>query len=264
MERNLSNTKTRITFEDIKLLLDESFDKYNNVNFIEDDPISIPHSFEKKEDIEISGFIAATIAWGNRKMIINNAKKFIQFMDNSPFDFVINHKDNELEKLRPLVHRTFNGEDLIFFVKSLKNIYRNYGGLEKVFSSENNIKDCLSMFYEIFFSIEHAQRTQRQLANVAAGSAAKRLNMFLRWMVRHDNRGVDFGLWKNISPADLFMPLDVHSASTARLLELLTRKQNDWKAVVELTNNLKKFDANDPVKYDFALFGIGVNKNVKK
>ena len=248
-------------FTELKEYLDNKYDKFANFDFIDSDPISIPHLFSKKEDIEISAFISATIAWGKRSMIINNAKKFMEFMDNSPYDFIINHSKIELERLKPLVHRTFNGEDLIFFVKSLKNIYKNYGGLEEIFNSTSNIKDGLAKLYEIFFSIEHLPRTERQLANVSSGSAAKRLNMFLRWMVRNDNRGVDFGLWNNISPANLYIPLDVHSGRIARLLELLTIKQNNWNAVEELTNNLKKFDSKDPVKYDFALFGVGVNED---
>ncbi|MDR2835068.1 MAG: TIGR02757 family protein [Bacteroidales bacterium] len=246
---------------ELKKFLDEKYYIYCTPDFIENDPISIPHLFSCKEDIEISGFITATIAWGNRTMIINNATKFMNYLDNSPFDFVLNHSENDLLKLKPLVHRTFNGDDFIFFIKSLKNIYLNYGGLEKIFSKNIQLKDNLINFYKIFFYIEHLSKTQRHIANVEKGSAAKRINMFLRWMVRNDCRGVDFGLWKNISPADLFIPLDVHCGRMARMLELLNRKQNDWKAVVELTENLKKFDENDPVKYDFALFGLGVNND---
>jgi uncharacterized protein (TIGR02757 family) len=232
------------------------------LSFIENDPISIPHSFSGREDIEISGFIAATIAWGKRKMIINNGRKFMSLMDDSPYDFVMNHQESDLKRFNCAVHRTFKGErDLVFFIKSLKNIYENHGGLENVLSLKDNVYDNLVNFYNIFFYILCHQYTRRHIANVASGSAGKRMNMFLRWMVRDDNRGVDFGIWKKISPSDLYIPLDIHSGRIARLLGLLNRNQNDWKAVVELTDKLKEFDANDPVKYDFALFGVGVNED---
>ncbi|MDR2010680.1 MAG: TIGR02757 family protein [Bacteroidales bacterium] len=247
---------------ELKEYLENKYDKFANLLFIENDPISIPHTFLRKEDIEISGFIAATIAWGKRKMIINNGKRFMDLMDNSPYDFVINHKDSDLKKFNSVVHRTFSGErDMSFFIKSLKNIYQNHGGLEGILCLSDNVYDNLVSFYETFFSLPCNPNTRRHIANVASGSAGKRMNMFLRWMVRDDRRGVDFGLWKNISPSDLYIPLDVHSGRIARLLGLLTRKQDDWKAVVELTNKLKEFDDQDPVKYDFALFGVGVNED---
>ncbi|NLB87308.1 MAG: TIGR02757 family protein [Bacteroidales bacterium] len=250
-----------LDFETLKGFLDEKYEKFNNPNFIEDDPIQIPHLFNKKEDIEISGFITSTIAWGKRNSIIKSAKKFIDLMDNSPYEFVISHSAKDLKRFENAVHRTFNGEDLKFFIISLKNIYENYGGLENILTKTDNIFNNLSDLHKIFFSIPHLQRTKRHLANVESGSAAKRLNMFLRWMIRKDNRGVDFGIWKNISSADLYIPLDVHSGRIARLLGLLERKQNDWKAVDLLTKQLRKFDSKDPVKYDFALFGIGVNED---
>lgn len=251
-----------LNYKDLKEYLDDKYNKFANVSFIENDPIYIPHQFTKKEDIEISGFITATIAWGQRKSILNNAKKFMNLMNDSPYDFIMNHSEHELEKLKLAVHRTFNGEDLIFFVRSLKNIYQNHSGLENIFCKKQTSYDGLINFYNTFFSIPCPPRTRRHVANVASGSAGKRLNMFLRWMVRKDNRGVDFGLWDNISPADLFIPLDVHSGRIARLLGLLNRKQNDWKSVVELTNELRKFDPKDPIKYDFALFGVGVNEDL--
>ncbi len=246
---------------DIKEFLDEKYDKYACLDFIYNDPISIPRSFEKKEDIEISAFITSSIAWGQRKTIIGNAFRFMQMMDNSPYEFVVGASPKDYKKLESAVHRTFNGQDLIYFVKSIRNIYINHGGLESVFMGYSDIKEALIKFYEIFFEIDAPKRTTRHVSNVASGSAAKRLNMFLRWMVRDDGRGVDFGLWKSISPSQLYIPLDVHSGRIARMLGLLTRKQNDWKAVEELTFELRKFDPQDPVKYDFALFGLGVNED---
>ncbi len=247
---------------DIKELLDKKFIEFNKKEFIKTDPIQIPKMFKLKEDIEISAFLAATIAWGNRKMIINNALKLIKLMHESPYDFVINHKDIDLKPLQYFTHRTFNGIDCIFFIKSLQNIYKNYGGLQYVFEKGyqdyGNIKNSIKYFREVFLELPHEKRTEKHIANVDKKSAAKRINMFLRWMVRNDNFGVDFGLWKGINSADLMMPLDVHSGNVSRKLGLLNRKQNDWTAVEELTLNLKKFDAKDPVKYDFALFGLGV------
>jgi uncharacterized protein (TIGR02757 family) len=233
--------------------------QYNNPDFIESDPIQIPHQFSIKEDIEISGFLTATIAWGNRKSIINNANRLMNLLDQSPFDFVMNHDERDLEKLMPFVHRTFNGYDCIEFIKSLQHIYRNYGGLESVFSSEGKrLQEGISKFKAVFFEVEHLQRTEKHISDPLKNSAAKRINMFLRWMVREDNAGVDFGIWKSISPSQLSCPLDVHSGNVARKLGLLKRKQNDAKALVELDSVLREFDSKDPVKYDFALFGLGV------
>jgi len=246
---------------ELQELLDEKFSEFNQQEFIETDPIQIPKLFADKKNIEISGFLAATIAWGNRKMIIRNSHRLIELMDNNPYDFIINHEERDLVILENFVHRTFNGLDCQFFVKSLKNIYINHNGLENLFiegfKKHNNIKETLIDFRKVFFEIEHLQRTEKHLANVEKGSAAKRINMFLRWMVRKDKHGVDFGIW-DITSSALMMPLDVHSGNVSRKLGLLNRKQNDWKAVAELTNNLKEFDSKDPVKYDFALFGMGV------
>ncbi|WP_445738715.1 TIGR02757 family protein [Mariniflexile sp.] len=246
---------------ELKDFLDNKVTQYNNLQFIESDPIQIPHQFSLKEDIEIAGFLTATIAWGNRKSIINNAKKMMVLLDNSPFDFIINHEEKDLEKLLPFVHRTFNGEDLIQFISSLNHIYKNYGGLESVFLKHvehRSLQNAISKFKTTFFEMDHLPRTQKHISDPLRNSAAKRINMFLRWMVRNDKTGVDFGVWNRLSPAQLSCPLDVHSGHVARKLGLLKRKQNDGKALLELDTSLRKLDPNDPVKYDFALFGLGV------
>jgi uncharacterized protein (TIGR02757 family) len=246
---------------ELKEFLDTKVETYNNPKFIESDPIQIPHKFTRKEDIEISGFLTATIAWGNRKSIINNANRLMELLDNSPYDFVINHQETDLEKLRSFVHRTFNGDDCIQFIKSLKHIYTNHNGLEAVFSNHlknTSIQPSISKFKSVFFEVKHLHRTQKHVSDPLKNSAAKRINMFLRWMVRDDNAGVDFGIWHSISPSILSCPLDVHSGNVARKLKLLKRKQNDAKALMELDTALRKLDQNDPVKYDFALFGLGV------
>lgn len=250
-----------MTKNELQSFLDEKVDVYNNPKFIESDPIQIPHSFSLKEDIEIAGFLSATIAWGNRKMIIKNAQKMMDLMGNSPYDFVLNHQEHHLEALENFVHRTFNGVDLVGFIKGLQNIYQNHGGLEKVFArnqESDSMQKSISEFKKLFFEIEHQSRTQKHISDPMNNSAAKRINMFLRWMVRNDNKGVDFGIWKSISPAALSCPLDVHSGNVARKLGLLVRKQNDGKALAELDTQLRLLDKNDPVKYDFALFGLGV------
>jgi uncharacterized protein (TIGR02757 family) len=246
---------------ELKEFLDEKVDLYNNPKFIESDPIQIPHQFSLKEDIEIAAFLSATIAWGNRKMIINNAQKLMNLIGNSPYDFVMSHSENDLETLQNFVHRTFNNLDLVTFVKGLNHIYTNHNGLEAVFAKNQealSMQKSISEFKKIFFEIEHQNRTQKHISDPMNNSAAKRINMFLRWMVRNDNKGVDFGIWKTISTASLSCPLDVHSGNVARKLELLTRKQNDAKALLELDTNLRNLDKNDPTKYDFALFGLGV------
>lgn len=250
-----------MTKSELKDFLDEKVILYNNPNFIESDPIQIPHQFSLKEDIEIAGFLAATIAWGNRKMIINNSKKMMDLMGNSPYDFVMNHQDYQLEKLENFVHRTFNGGDFTTFIKGLQHIYKNHNGLEVVFArnqKENSMQQSISKFKKIFFEIEHQNRTQKHISDPMNNSAAKRINMFLRWMIRNDNKGVDFGIWKTIPTSALSCPLDVHSGNVARKLKLLTRNQNDAKALLELDTKLRLLDKNDPVKYDFALFGLGV------
>ncbi|HRS54506.1 MAG TPA: TIGR02757 family protein [Bacteroidales bacterium] len=246
----------------LKDFLEEKYHKYNTTLFINNDPISIPHKYHLKEDVEIAGFLAAMISWGNRKAIINSANKLMLLMGNSPFDFVMNCNEKQLEKLNNFVYRTFNGEDCKFFVKSLRNIYQNYEGLEKVFSSESyfkwDAKIAIIKFRKIFFSINYNAHSLKHISNPEKGSACKRINMFLRWMVRKDDKGVDLGLWHNIPVSKLICPLDIHSARISRKLNLLKRKSNDWQAALELTEKLKQFDPYDPVKYDFALFGLGV------
>ena len=248
-----------------KDFLEEKYSLYNQLKFIESDPIKVPHMFSLKEDIEISAFLTATIAWGQRKLIIRKALEIVSMMDHSPHDFLVNASQSEFKEFEKFQYRTFKGEDSVYFIRSLKNIYINYGGLQELFESSyamgGDIYYILGRFREIFMNQNPASRTLKHLANVSKGASAKRLNMFLRWMVRNDNRGVDFGLWKNIPSSALMMPLDVHTGNVSRKLGILQRNQNDWKAVVELTENLRKFDSIDPVKYDFALFGLGVFEN---
>lgn len=251
----------RMNEVELKQFLDEKVILYNKPDFIDTDPIQIPHLFTQKEDIEIAGFLAATIAWGNRKMIINNAKKMMDLMGNSPYDFVMSHNDTQLENLESFVHRTFNGTDFVSFIKAVHHIYNNHGGLEAVFAKhqeKDSLQRSISEFKKVFFEIAHQSRTQKHISDPLNGSAAKRINMFLRWMVRNDNTGVDLGIWNSVSPALLSCPLDVHSGNVARKLGLLSRKQNDAKALLELDTQLRILDKNDPVKYDFALFGLGV------
>ena len=246
---------------ELKEFLDAKVLEYEHPKFLETDPIQIPHLFSQKEDIEISGFLTATIAWGNRKSIINNAHRMMTLMGNAPYDFVINHTEDDLAMLNSFVHRTFNGEDLSYFIKSLKNIYEHHGGMESVFAKHaktNSLQLAISEFKKVFFSMEHPKRSTKHVSDPTKGSAAKRINMFLRWMVRDANANVDFGIWKSLDPSQLSCPLDVHSRNVARKLRLLKRKQNDAKALAELDKNLRRLDPIDPVKYDFALFGLGV------
>jgi uncharacterized protein (TIGR02757 family) len=250
-----------MTKTELKVFLDEKVIQYNNPKFLETDPIQIPHLFTTKEDVEISAFLTATIAWGNRKSIINNSHKLMELMGHSPHDFILNHSVDDLDVLVHFVHRTFNGTDLTYFVQSLKNIYLNHNGLEGIFTGhqqKSSLQPTISKFKELFFELPFEQRTTKHVSDPLKGSAAKRINMFLRWMVRDASTSVDFGLWKNINPSKLSCPLDVHSGNVARKLGLLKRKQNDAKALAELDKTLRKLDALDPVKYDFALFGLGV------
>ena len=246
---------------ELKDFLDEKAEKFNRPAFIESDPIQVPKQFTQKENIEIAAFLTATISWGNRSAIIKNALRLMELMDNRPFDFITETSASDQAVLKSFVHRTFNGEDCLYFVRALKNIYKNYGGLQQVFETgfekEDSVKSALAHFHSVFFEIP-GERTRKHVANVERGASGKRLNMFLRWLVRKDNGGVDFGLWKRIPTSELMLPLDVHTGNTARKLGLLKRKQNDWKAVEEVTATLRKFDTTDPVKYDFALFGLGV------
>jgi uncharacterized protein (TIGR02757 family) len=241
--------------------LESKFRCYHRFEFIEHDPVSVPHRFSKKEDIEIAAFMASVLAWGIRKVSVRNSCKLLALMDNAPFEFVCHHSSAELKPILNFKHRTFNGKDAVYFIRALKHIYINYGGMESLFT--NAFKKAehaalpVSGFRKIFFSLPHEKRTEKHLPDPLKGSAAKRMNMFLRWMVRQDDAGIDFGLWKNIPASKLICPLDVHSARNARKWGLLKRKQNDWKAAEELTANLKKFDATDPVRFDYALFGEG-------
>lgn len=250
-----------MTQEELKEFLDIKVEQYNRPDFLSTDPLQIPHGFIKREDIEISGFLTATIAWGNRKSIIKNAGRMMELLEGSPFDFVMNHQPKDLEKLQGFVHRTFNGTDLMYFIRSLNNIYNRHGGLENTFALKGDINSMpmsISNFKKIFFELDHLSRTTKHVSDPQKGSAAKRINMFLRWMVRNDGNGVDFGIWDKISPSQLSCPLDVHSGNVARKLGLIRRRQNDGKALAELDADLRKLDPLDPVKYDFALFGLGV------
>jgi uncharacterized protein (TIGR02757 family) len=251
---------------ELKEFLDEKAFQYNSPQFITTDPIQIPHRFTAKEDIEIIAFLVASIAWGNRKSIISSGNKITELLGNAPHDFILNHTQNDLAPLEQFVHRTFNGTDLKFFIIALKNIYLNHNGIESVFKNhiaEGSLQPAIHGFKKVFFSIPHPERTMKHVSDPLKNSAAKRINMFLRWMVRQDNAGVDFGIWKSIPPALLSCPLDVHSGNVARKLGLLSRKQNDAKALYELDTSLRKLDPQDPAKYDFALFGLGVFENFK-
>ena len=253
----------KLSRQALKDFLDEKVELYNNPAFIASDPISIPHQYSKKEDIEISGFLTATIAWGNRKMILRNANRIVDIFDNSPHDFIVNYEDKDLERIEGSIHRTFNSVDLVYFIRALKHIYSYKGGLENIFmqyQTPDSLQPAIHELHKIFFELPHYKRTERHISDPFKGSAAKKINMFLRWMVRKDNKGVDFGIWKSISPSILSCPLDVHSGNVARKLGLLKRKQNDAKAVAELDRSLRELDKDDPVKYDFALFGLGISE----
>ena len=245
---------------ELKEFLDSKYIQYNQKKFIESDPIQVPHKFTSKEDIEISSFLTATIAWGQRKTIIKNSFKMMDLLDNSPYDYIINSTVKEIDKLN-VKHRTFNEIDFRYFIKQLKYIYINHGNLENIFfdNIENHsLHKSIHAFKSLFFRNNFPLRTTKHISDPYKGSACKRINMFLRWMVRKDSNGVDFGIWNKISPSYLSCPLDVHSGRVARKLGMLKRTQNDHKAVIELDNKLRYLDSNDPVKYDFSLFGLGV------
>ena len=252
-----------IHYLDIKEFLNKKVDEHNQPLFIKNDPVSIPHLFTKKQDIEIAGFFAAIFSWGNRTTIINKSKELMQLMDNAPYHFITQHTPKELKSFLKFKHRTFNADDLFYFIEFLKTHYANHTSLEDAFAKGMNKKEVtvekgLTTFRKYFFSMEHLKRTEKHISSPAQKSSCKRLNMFLRWMVRKDDKGVDFGIWKKISPAQLICPLDVHVARVARQLNILQRKQADWQAATDLTAYLRTLDANDPVKYDYALFGMGV------
>jgi len=246
--------------DELKDFLDLKAVQYNHPGFIENDPIQIPHSYSKKEDVEISGFLSAIISWGKRTSIVKNAKRMLAYMGESPYDFILNHNEQQLEQMDGFVHRTFNSDDLLTFIEGLKHLYKDKNGLEGIFvkfQTKDSLQPAIHELKKEFFTVPHLLRTRKHLPDPLKGSAAKRINMFLRWMVRKDSSGVDFGIWKNISPSILSCPLDLHSGNVARKLGLLKRKQNDARAVMELDKVLRSFDARDPVKYDFALFGLG-------
>lgn len=251
----------KTVISDLREFLDEKVELFNRPAFIDCDPISIPHQYTNKQDIEIAGFLSATIAWGNRTSILKNARRMLAFMGESPYDFIMSHNEHDLKKAEGFVHRTFNSDDLLAFIEGLKHLYRDGDGLEGIFEKYQTADSLQPAIHELkkeFFAGPHLERSRKHISDPMTGSAAKRINMFLRWMIRKDDCGVDFGIWKNISPSKLSCPLDVHSGNIARRLGLLTRKQNDAKAVQELDTVLRKMDPSDPAKYDFALFGLGV------
>lgn len=251
---------------DLKDFLDQKVVQFNQPGFIPLDPISIPHLFSKKQDIEIAGFFAAVLAWGQRKTIINKSLELLELMDNAPYDFILNHSEEDLKPFLNFKHRTFNDIDTLFFLAFFKWHYQNHDSLEEAFSigwkDEPDIMEILlSNFHDYFFQMEDApQRTRKHIATPKRKSACKRINMFLRWMVRTDDNGVDFGIWKTIKPYQLICPCDLHVDRVGRKLGLITRKQTDWQTAMELTEKLRVFDPKDPVKYDFALFGLGVEE----
>lgn len=247
--------------ESLKDFLDAKVDQYNHPHFLTDDPLGIPHRYRDKEDIEIAAFLTATIAWGNRKSIIKNASAMLEPMGSSPYEFILNHQPQDLHVYNGFVHRTFQEGDLKVFLTNLQRLYQDYGGMESVFHqgmTSNSMQPAISYFKEVFFQENPSHRSTKHVSDPLKGSAAKRMNMFLRWMVRKDDRGVDFGIWRSISPSVLSVPLDIHVSRTARILGLLSRKQDDAKALQELDTALRKLDPSDPAKYDFALFGLGV------
>lgn len=251
--------------EHLKKLLDDKARLYNQPGFIMNDPICIPHSFTKKQDIEIAGLFAATLAWGNRTTIINNCRKLMMWMSNTPYDFICHHKDTDLRPFIHFVHRTFNATDLLYFISFLQYHYARYDTLEAAFVptkqyDEQNVEQALLHFHDYFFSIEHAERTRKHVPTPRRNSACKRLNMYLRWMVRKDKQGVDFGLWKKINMSQLICPLDVHVARVACRLELIDSEKSDWKNAVLLTQRLKEMNPYDPAVYDYALFGMGAEE----
>ncbi len=248
---------------DLKKFLDEKADLFNTPAFIDDDPVSIPHLFSKRQDIEIAGLFAALLAWGQRPVIIRKCRELMTWMDNDPHNFIIDHKIRDLKPFAEFRHRTFNGTDALYFIEALRFLYKDSKSLEDAFvvpEDHQTIEQGLVRFHKLFFSLEdHPHRTKKHLPTPERKSTCKRINMYLRWMVRRDNKGVDFGLWNKISPAQLVCPCDIHVDRVSRKLKLIRRKQTDWLTALELTKNLRTLDPLDPVKYDFALFGLGVN-----
>jgi uncharacterized protein (TIGR02757 family) len=259
--------RKRLTFSELKEFLDAKADQFNVPGFIENDPVSIPHRFTRKQDIEISGLFAATLAWGQRVTIIKKCIELMDRMGHAPYDFIMHHREKDLKALRGFKHRTFNDTDLQFFVESLRHFYSQHASLEEAFfpgETEHTIEKGLIQFHQVFFQIDHPSRTRKHVATPERNSTCKRLAMYLRWMVRSDDRGVDFGIWKRISPSQLVCPCDLHVDRVARRLKLIKRKQTDWQTVLELTDQLRKLDPVDPVRYDFALFGLGIEEGWSK
>ncbi|HIW64648.1 MAG TPA: TIGR02757 family protein [Candidatus Alistipes intestinipullorum] len=256
----------RFSESELRDLLERLHDRYNRRDFIDDDPIAVPHRYADAADREIAGFLAATIAWGNRRTIVHNGHRLMHFLDDAPADFVLNASERELAQLSAFCHRTFNGGDLRDFVLALRSITTRFGGLggffETTYAATRSLPRTLAAFRRTFFETPHAPRCEKHLSSIERGAACKRLCMYLRWMVRRDDRGVDFGLWRSIPMSELRLPLDVHVGAVARLLGLLTRRQNDWRAVEELTDALRRFDASDPARYDYALFGAGIDARI--
>ncbi len=256
-----------MNYKEIQIFLETKVDLYNQPLFLKDDPISIPHSFSKMQDIEIAGFFAAIFSWGNRTTIINKSKELMRLMGNAPHDFCLNHTDNDLIELLAFKHRTFNATDLLYFIAFFKMHYSNHDSLEVAFTKwmqkkDETVENALNGFYHYFFSLpDIPERTRKHIASPEKNSTCKRLNMYLRWMVRHDKKGVDFGIWKKVSPSQLICPVDVHVARVAQQLQILNTNKNDWQTALDLTAFLRTLDKADPVKYDFALFGTGVTEN---
>ena len=250
--------------DNLKSFLDSKVTQYNRPEFIKNDPVSIPHLFTKKQDIEIMGFWAATLAWGQRITIINKCKELITLMDGAPYDFIINHEEPDLKKLLHFKHRTFNDVDTLYFISFFRYHYSKHDSLEEAFipnSSISGVEESLNHFRNYFFSLpDYPHRTKKHVSSPSQKSTCKRLNMFLRWMVRKDDCGVDFGIWNKFKPSELIMPCDLHVDRVARKLNLITRKQTDWQTAIELTERLREFDPLDPIKYDFALFGLGIEE----
>lgn len=258
---------SNLSFEEQHELLETLHNRYNRPEFIEPDPISIPHSFERLEDREISGFLAATIAWGNRKAIVKSARRMVEMMDNAPFDFTMGASEEDLRPLLRYVHRTFNGEDFTDFILGLRHLCQRWGcvgeAVQGLYEREGSIPKVLAELRNEFFEVEHSAHCEKHLSSIAKGASCKRLNMYFRWFVRRDNRGVDFGAWQRIPTSALYLPLDVHTGNMGRALGLLSRNANDWKSVEEITSALRLHDAADPVKYDYALFGAGIEGFLK-
>ena len=284
--KTIKRKQSSIDLQQLKIFLDKKVEEYNLPSFIKNDPVCIPHLFSKKQDIEIAGFFASIFAWGNRTTIINKSKLLMQLMDNAPHQFCVSHASSDLKKLLKFKHRTFNDTDLLYFIEFLKHHYSKNRSLESAFFNDQSlvgdqkvspkggparlshsggdlegatVETSLTSFYHYFFSLQDVPlRTKKHIASPEKNSSCKRLNMFLRWMIRNDTKGVDFGIWKKISPAQLICPVDVHVARVARHFNLLQRPAVDWQAALQLTSCLRRLDENDPVKYDFALFGLGV------